>query len=86
MGKGNTFAGLLAGLGIGTALGILFAPEKGSETRKKIANKGKNTLDEVKNKYDESVAYLNSKLDEVKKKGTEMYDESVELIEKSIKQ
>ena len=86
MGKGNTFAGLLAGLGIGTALGILFAPEKGSETRKKIANKGKNTLDEVKNKYDESVAYLNAKLDEVKKKGTEMYDESVELIEKSIKQ
>ena len=34
--NGRLFMGLLAGLGLGTILGILIAPEKGSETYKKL--------------------------------------------------
>ncbi|WP_062055401.1 YtxH domain-containing protein [Aquimarina longa] len=33
----NTFLGIIAGTAIGATLGILFAPDKGANTRRKIA-------------------------------------------------
>lgn len=39
MSTGKLVSGLLAGLAVGSILGILFAPEKGSETRNKISDK-----------------------------------------------
>ena len=40
MNSGKIVLGVLAGMAIGAIAGILFAPEKGSATRKKIAEKG----------------------------------------------
>ena len=45
-------AAFIAGAAIGAALGILFAPDKGSATRKKIAEEGKKFTDEVKEKFE----------------------------------
>jgi gas vesicle protein len=81
MRQGNVVAGLLAGLAVGTVLGILFAPEKGSDTRKKIAKKGKNSLDDLKNKYNDAIDHLTSKLDYVKNQGMKIYEDGAELIE-----
>ncbi|MFV8370252.1 YtxH domain-containing protein [Flavobacterium sp. LB2R40] len=40
MKNNNLAVGILSGILVGTVLGVLFAPAKGSETRKIIANKG----------------------------------------------
>jgi gas vesicle protein len=44
--------GAAVGVAAGTALGILFAPEKGSELRKKIADQGKKIIDNIKDKLE----------------------------------
>ncbi|HWZ04519.1 MAG TPA: YtxH domain-containing protein [Mucilaginibacter sp.] len=48
--KDNTkiVAALLVGLAAGAALGILFAPDKGNETRDKLAESLKNLGDSIK--------------------------------------
>ena len=40
-----------AGIVLGTIVGVLFAPEKGSETRKKISGQGKKIVEDVQNKF-----------------------------------
>ncbi len=45
--------GFLAGAAIGGALGILLAPDKGSETRRKIVEKGNDLSDAVKDKFND---------------------------------
>lgn len=85
MSKGNTLVGLLAGLATGAALGILFAPEKGSDTRKKIANKSKDSLEDLKNKYNDAIDKLSSKLDKAKNEGMQMYQEGKSIAENTKK-
>ena len=47
------FWGLLAGAAAGAILGILYAPDKGSETRKRIRQKFNDISDEVRNAFDD---------------------------------
>lgn len=46
-------AGLLAGAAAGVILGMLYAPEEGKETRRKIKTKANDLKEEAKNKYGE---------------------------------
>ena len=70
---------LLAGLAAGAALGILFAPDKGSVTRKNLADKGKDAADDLKNKYNSAIDALTSKLETVKNEGLNYYEEGKDL-------
>jgi gas vesicle protein len=54
-----------AGLAIGGILGVLFAPEKGVETRKKLAEEGKKMADKVKHKFQKEEMRVNGKVEEL---------------------
>ncbi|MDR3711791.1 MAG: YtxH domain-containing protein [Puia sp.] len=55
MNNSKLVIGFLAGAAIGGVLGVLFAPDKGEETRKKIAKKGNDVSDALKDKFNEFV-------------------------------
>jgi gas vesicle protein len=51
----DLFVGLLIGGLIGAALGILYAPKSGRETRDEIAGKTKELLGKAKEEYEEAI-------------------------------
>lgn len=65
----------LGGAALGAIAGILFAPEAGSETRKKLAEKGSNLVSRVKKVLDERGVKINDEdLDEISE---ELQDELI---------
>jgi len=55
MDNSKLLVGFLAGAAVGGLLGILLAPDKGTETRKKIMDKGAEFSGTVKDKFNEVV-------------------------------
>ena len=53
MNSSKIVLGILGGVAAGALLGVLFAPEKGSKTRKKIVNKSNDIVDDLKNKFED---------------------------------
>jgi gas vesicle protein len=45
--SGNTLLALLTGAAIGAGIGILYAPDKGTKTRKRIKKKAMETSDDI---------------------------------------
>jgi len=68
MGSGKVLSSVLAGAAAGAVLGILFAPDKGTETRRKLSEKGADLADSVKGKVSEYTDAISEKYDTVKDK------------------
>lgn len=66
MSSGKVLLGVLAGLAAGALLGVIFAPDKGTVTRKKIIKKSEDYADGLKAKFDEFIDSINKNVEEVK--------------------
>ena len=58
MKNSDVVVGVLGGLAVGAILGVLFAPDKGSNTRRKIAEKGTDLKDNIKGNFNDFVASI----------------------------
>jgi gas vesicle protein len=67
MSSGKLVLGVLVGVAVGATLGILFAPDKGSNTRKKISDKADDFTGDLKHKVDEFFDMLTEKFEQSKK-------------------
>ena len=65
---------LLAGFALGVLAGILLAPDKGSETRKKIGKSGK----DLKSKFNEFVDSIHDKFNSVKNEAEDFADQATQ--------
>lgn len=58
---GSTLLALITGAAIGAAAGLLYAPEKGEETRRKLGEESRRAQDEFNRKYKETSSNISSK-------------------------
>jgi len=66
MNSGKVLLGVLAGVAVGATLGILFAPDKGSSTRKKISKKGHDYAEDLGDKFNQFIEGISRKFESVK--------------------
>lgn len=67
--------GMLGGIAAGAILGILFAPEKGTVTRKKIQQKSNDFSDILKDKFENMSEILKNNCDEILNNGKNLIAE-----------
>jgi gas vesicle protein len=69
---GKILTALVAGAALGVVAGILFAPDKGSETRKKLKEKGRKLKKDMKEKFREGKEKFEEMSGKMKEKAEEM--------------
>ena len=83
MSSGKLVLGLLAGVAAGALAGILFAPAKGSRTRRRILKKGEDYSDVLKKKFDDLLETVNKKMEKVKEEVSNYTDKKAVKPEKA---
>lgn len=72
MKNNKALLGFLGGIAAGALLGVLYAPDKGSKTRKKIKQKGGKYADDAKDKADEILETFSQKYETLKAEGKDL--------------
>ena len=74
MNTGRALLGVLAGVAAGAAWGILYAPDKGANTRKKILKKRDETTDDLNEKFNEFIELITNKCESLKEEAARVAD------------
>lgn len=77
MSSGKLMLGVLAGVTAGAVAGILFAPAKGSKTRRRILKSGENYSDALKDKFNGLLDVVTRNFEKVK---VEVSDYASEMV------
>ena len=88
MNTGKVLLGVLAGVAAGALVGILFAPAKGSRTRRRILRQGESYVDGLKDKFNEYADTISEKLEHAKEEVSayaQKGKEKLEEVEKEMK-
>lgn len=64
--SGTTFLALLTGAAIGAGLGLLYAPDSGEETRRRLSDNARRTQDNLNRRYRETSSNLGEKAKKAK--------------------
>jgi gas vesicle protein len=78
MSTGKVLLGIVAGAAAGALVGVLFAPHKGSVTRKKISRRTGSYADGLKEKFGEMVDSVTEKFGKVKEDVTEFAEQKMQ--------
>lgn len=73
----NLVAAVIAGIAAGAVLGVLFAPNKGTETRKKIKDQGKKFAEGIKDRLQKEKEKMTSFKEDFTKAVKEKVEELV---------
>lgn len=78
MSSSKIITGLLIGAAAGAVLGILFAPEKGTDTRKKIGKKSSDLTDTLKSKFNDLIDSISDQIENAKNEAGDAFTEGKE--------
>lgn len=76
--KGEKFVWLLAGLGLGAGIALLFAPQSGRETRRRLTRMAEDSRDRLT----ESGQEILDKSKQVIERGKAVVDEALDFVER----
>ena len=79
---GKVIGALLLGAAVGGALGILFAPDKGIRTRKKIMDKSEDLTDSMQEKFNDFMEEMKKEIETVKDKANDFMKDGSAKTEK----
>lgn len=65
--SGNTLLALITGAAVGAAIGLLYAPDSGENTRVKLSKDAKKAQDQFNKKYQETSSNLSTKAKQARK-------------------
>lgn len=82
MKSSNVLLGMLGGLAAGAVLGVLFAPDKGVNTRKKIAQKSNDLKDNLTDSFNDFVSNVEDKYKHLASRASHLIEDGSENLEK----
>ena len=83
MNSGKVLFCVLAGVAAGALIGVLFSPEKGSITRKKISKKGDDYVDDLKEKFEDFIEEIKKNVETGKDKVNRFLENETAKVDKS---